>query len=451
MNVLQVDFLSASLQQREGHGPARESARRDLLILETMDCCLQPRRHRWRLKRPTNRTRDILGEPNLVRHLCTPDYPVLDNKYYPCPGKKTNLIPFAGFSRVVQALEIAWEEVLHPLEVTAKDIKTLQVRFFDTFPFHLLDEKMNDDDVDEVGALLVSENVLQLIGLVCHYLYWAVIYTRVVSVSESYSTQSGELLGVRARRLSSFYEQSSSSSLSPSKGMATAEFTFELPQEEDEAKRTHRIKGIFLAIQTTYAKIEAMTKRNRHAILFHHPLLLLSIRSAVESIFSEEYPLWLTFESEERAWETGNRRHSTSFPSVPSAVGNDGGAAALDGRHSWGSSLYIMDNILTEFFDPNSYHSHITPLESSAHAIRIAQYAKRIDRSRRGKRPARNDQHSAEETVEKVQREGQEDVEHKHGDDLEDKTAREALGDLAHWLPVRPEPGIGRKRQRSER
>ena len=141
--------------------------------------------------------------------------------------KKPTSSLLTGFSRVVQALENAWEEVLHPLEVTAKDIKTLQVRFFDTFPFHLLDEKMNDDDVDEVGALLVSENVLQLIGLVCHYLYWAVIYTRVVSVSESYSAQSGELLGVRARRLSSFYEQSSSSSsLSPSKGTARISFLY---------------------------------------------------------------------------------------------------------------------------------------------------------------------------------------------------------------------------------
>ena len=66
--------------------------------------------------------------------------------------KKPTSSLLTGFSRVVQALENAWEEVLHPLEVTTKDIKTLQVRFFDTFPFHLLDEKMNDDDVDEVGT-----------------------------------------------------------------------------------------------------------------------------------------------------------------------------------------------------------------------------------------------------------------------------------------------------------
>ena len=130
--------------------------------------------------------------------------------------------------------------------------------------------------------------------------------------------------------------------------------------------------------------------------------------------------------------------------------------------HSPSHHTDIMDNILTEFFDPNSYHSHITPLESSAHAIRIAQQAKRIDRSRRGKRPVGGESRGgdglgplvgAAGDLGALVSDGAEDgTEQKHGDDLEgDNAAREALGDLARWLPVRPQGGSGGRGRRRER
>ena len=108
-----------------------------------------------------------------------------------------------------------------------------------------------------------------------------------------------------------------------------------------------------------------------------------------------------------------------------------------------------MDSILTEFFDPNSYHSHIIPLESSAQAIRIAQQAKRIDRSRRGKRPVGTDSRVLRPSyddfdVPKGTRDSLSDIGNpleSNSEDLEDATARVALGDLARWLPVRPEDG----------
>lgn len=102
-------------------------------------------------------------------------------------------------------------------------------------------------------------------------------------------------------------------------------------QPPDDAK----LGALLCAVQQYFAALRRRMLTRKKLCMLVLPALLLSVRMSIEALFRAAFKKW---------WTT------------------------VDGRET----LQRMDFMVEEMFDPNSYHSHIAPLESSTEAIKIA-------------------------------------------------------------------------------
>jgi cell division protein FtsB len=102
-------------------------------------------------------------------------------------------------------------------------------------------------------------------------------------------------------------------------------------QPADDAK----LGALMTAVQQYFTALRRRMMSKRRLLMIVLPALLLSVRMSIEALFRHAYKKW---------WTT------------------------IDGREA----LKEMDAMIEQMLDPNQYHSHIAPLESSTEAIKIA-------------------------------------------------------------------------------
>eukprot|EP00297_Palpitomonas_bilix_P007831 CAMPEP_0113875496 /NCGR_PEP_ID=MMETSP0780_2-20120614/4977_1 /TAXON_ID=652834 /ORGANISM="Palpitomonas bilix" /LENGTH=486 /DNA_ID=CAMNT_0000861497 /DNA_START=192 /DNA_END=1652 /DNA_ORIENTATION=- /assembly_acc=CAM_ASM_000599 len=182
-------------------------------------------------------------------------------------------------------------ELRQPLAITIEDVLAIQTMFTRTFPFYTLRSRLTEDDVAMAVAEITSLQVAQLIADVCRLMY--------------------NDLTARKRA----------------------------PSEVTEEKQ----EKLLLSIYEAYMDLQSRLKRRSHRLVLL-PLLLLSLRVTVETIFRNSFPKWI---------------------------------ATPDGE----ASLQKVDVTITALFDPDRYRSHVSLLESSVEAMRVVnkdpRYAKK--------------------------------------------------------------------------
>lgn len=191
-------------------------------------------------------------------------------------------------------VDLAAEELQRPLQVTVEEIEALQKHFMRTFPFSGLAEKLSASDIRALGRFLITTPVLRVIGLLCHYLHWV------------------ELAG-------------------PYNGK-------HLSREEREQ--------LFIAVAETWAVIHAQCSEQRSRVVHFLPLVILSVRAAVEMVFADAYPVFF----------------------APSHPPGQRALRAIDFR-----ALSILD--------PGGFASRIPNLESTAEGLRRVSRAPRAGRA----------------------------------------------------------------------
>lgn len=204
-------------------------------------------------------------------------------------------VPDSSRSRLQQQddVEIALEEVKRPLQVTLEDVESMQIEFLKAMPFHLLKTHVTNEQKEALRMVLITSTMKRLVGLVSHYLYWTVLRKHIPSEEN-------------AKTLS----------------------------EEDR-------QTVYLAIAGTFNDVEMQLKKRKHDVVFQLPLVLLSVKVGVETIFRDTYPTWFKLEEEE---------------------------------HGEGNSVTLkkFNVVIAKMFDPDNYNSHVSALESTTEAMRIA-------------------------------------------------------------------------------
>jgi len=187
----------------------------------------------------------------------------------------------------------ALEEVKRPLQVTLEDIENMQTEFLKAMPFQLLKTHVTQEQKEALRLVLITSTMKRLIGLVSHYLYWTVLRTHLPA------SENAQMLS-----------------------------------EEDR-------QTVYLAIAGTFNEVEMQLKKRRHDVVFQLPLVLLSVKVGIETVFRDAYPTWFKLEEEE---------------------------------HGVGKSVTLskFNSVITRLFDPDNYNSHVSALESTTEAMRIA-------------------------------------------------------------------------------
>ena len=173
-------------------------------------------------------------------------------------------------------------ELQEELRLHTKEIVALQAQFIRLFPFERLKERLTADDLRITVTEISSKRTARFIGMLTLFLYWHHIAPK--------------------------------------------------------ASRTApdaQLSQLFCAVQQYFTSVRNHMRRRRALLMNALPVLLLSVRMAVEGLLRGGFPKW---------WTT------------------------VDGAET----LARVDLMIEQMFDPNAYHSHITPLESTSEAIRIA-------------------------------------------------------------------------------
>ncbi|KAL1524132.1 hypothetical protein AB1Y20_019041 [Prymnesium parvum] len=180
------------------------------------------------------------------------------------------------------AEEDVQSELQEDVQLHTKDIVALQARFIQVFPFERLKHRMSAEDLKATIAEISARRTARFIGMLALFLYWYHI--------------------------------------APKGGKHV--------QEEQLSK-------LLCAVQQYFSSVRDRMRRRRAMLMNALPILLLSVRMAVEGLMRSAFPKW---------WTT------------------------VDGDET----LEQMDQMIEHLFDPNAYHSHITALESTSEAIRMA-------------------------------------------------------------------------------
>jgi hypothetical protein len=215
-------------------------------------------------------------------------------------------------------------ELTEPLKITMKNIGAQQRRFTTAFPFARLQGKLDKETSSEISKVLSSSVVKKLIGLTAHYIYW---------------TDFRNISGIH------------------SAGYAP------LPKA--------KLKELTRGLHECWRKIETGIKVSQNGVLFVLPIILLSVRVAMETIFPQAYPLWFAFEKGVK----DTLRSSTKL--------DDNGLEWV--RHAFqdtncgplGPTLIMINGRISELFDPKRYYGRISALESTTEGIRILEKASR--------------------------------------------------------------------------
>ena len=215
-------------------------------------------------------------------------------------------------------------ELSEPLSITMKAISAQQKRFTAAFPFHKMKGKINKQGLQEISDFLVSSLTRKLIGLTAHYLYWT-----------------------EFRRLT---------------GLQSAGYS-KLP--------IAKLRELIAGLNETWKRIETHAKTSSQGVLFLLPILLLSVRSAIETIFTQAYSLWFVFENTlKETLRSGSNIQDEGVEWIKYAF-SDVNLGPL------GPTLTMLNGRIGELFDPKRYYGRISALESTAEGIRILEKASR--------------------------------------------------------------------------
>jgi hypothetical protein len=221
-------------------------------------------------------------------------------------------------------------ELSEPLGITMKNISAQQRRFTTSFPFSRLDDKVDKETLAEISKVLSSTMVRKLVGLTAHYLYWT-DFRHVTGIAQS--------------------------------GYAP------LPKK--------KLDELVTGLQQCWRKLETSVKKTQNGVLFVLPIILLSVRAAMEAIFTQAYPLWFAFEASIKdTLRSGTKVDSNGMEWLRHAF-TDANLGPL------GPTLTLLNGRMSDLFDPKRYYGRISALESSAEGIRILEKASRC----KGKKP----------------------------------------------------------------
>jgi len=128
-------------------------------------------------------------------------------------------------------------------------------------------------------------------------------------------------------------------------------------------------------------------KRRRHDVVFHLPLVVLSVRVAVETIFRNAYQNWFKLEEEEVVEEPifGFSSPSSQAHMADGQGGSSGrpiGGGGAGGEHGSSTHTYSkksptmekVQQVISRLFDPDHYNSHLSAFESTTEAIRLKSH-----------------------------------------------------------------------------
>ena len=210
-------------------------------------------------------------------------------------------------------------ELSEPLSITMKAISAQQKRFTAAFPFHKIKGKIKKQGMQEISDFLVSSVTRKLIGLTAHYLYWT-----------------------EFRQLTGLYNA----------GYA------KLP--------ANKLRELVAGLNETWRRIETHAKASSQGVLFLLPILLLSVRVAIETIFTQAYSLWFVFENslKETLRSGSHVQDEVEWISV---------RVCRCKPWTLGPTLTMLNGRIGELFDPKRYHGRISALESTAEGIRILE------------------------------------------------------------------------------
>ena len=200
------------------------------------------------------------------------------------------------------------------LQLHTKDVVALQAEFVKDFPFERLRSRMDEADVRHAIGELSRQRTTRFIGLLGLFLYWSFL-----------ADAAGH--EVQPEQLSSLY-------CAVHRYFFTVRERCAVPRGRSRPIESAAAIG-FRAHAARASRSCHRMKKRRTQLLFVLPLLLMLARYAVEALIRQAFPKW---------WTT------------------------IDGR----DTLARMDAAIEQMFDPNGHHSHISCLESTSDAIRLA-------------------------------------------------------------------------------
>ena len=256
-------------------------------------------------------------------------------------------------------------ELKTPLATTLKQIELMQKRFLNTFQFHRLQHKMKEGEFEALTEIIISNDMKRLVGLLSHYLYFT-----------SFRTLTG-----------------------------TSHLTKALTDERRQATYT--------AIVKCFSNIEQAVTKTPYDRMLIMSLVMLSLRIAIEIIYTTAYPGWFQFEKfvSLNFWSGASTMPARDEVVKGSSNGGGGGGGGgggdgemynpmdprlvevmLETMHvgPLGASLTVLNSVVTEILDGKQYYGRISSLESTGEGIRILSQANKL-RSRAAARPDTSD------------------------------------------------------------
>ena len=302
-------------------------------------------------------------------------------------------------------LLIALEELRRPLRVTMKDIDELQRLFAASIPYKLLEQQgggqggtVSAKQKRALEDLLRCPAMNRLLGLCCHYLYFTVLRRHSDELAKTVARAKAEREEEAAREQEKEKETRWAGRRQEPAMYGGAGWTEggETGQGGGGAAGAAGAAGagaagapegltdtdrqaVFLAVMSSYAEIESQLKAGLYNAAMQLPLVLLSLRVAVESTFKQAFPAWFRIEA-----EAGSAGALARGQAKPGAGGVEQGrdmngsyqtrvqtaqmaaAAAADSP-----IMATCQEVITRLFDPDKYGSHISQMGSTTEAVRI--------------------------------------------------------------------------------
>ncbi|OQR86031.1 hypothetical protein ACHHYP_11079 [Achlya hypogyna] len=224
------------------------------------------------------------------------------------PTTRSTAFTVAPERRVFRPSASVLQELFTPLhELTFETIRGMQEAFYRVIPFDMLDIRDSDEHRAVLGHL-VCPAVLDIVGFLAHYIYWTVLrplgdHCAVVLANE----------GAEYQRLCA----------PPTPLLSPAEIELLLV-------------SVLQAFETIRRRVHdtvrpKTTTRSTTPVM---PLLLLSLRVSLATIFRTMYPRWFD--------DTALRVEPT---------------------------LLMVDDVVDKVLDPNQFYAHIGALEATSDAI----------------------------------------------------------------------------------
>jgi len=231
-----------------------------------------------------------------------------------------------------------FDELATPLEIHTRDIAAIQADFLSRFPFDTIRGKLLPSDGGGGGMGGGGGHGAHSAPPLSKAPSAASAATEPLDVDPIEAAVREELLSPRTARFIGM--------------LALFLYWAYMPERCQVPRDDAKLGKLLCAVQNYFAALRRRMMRKRKLLLVVLPALLLSVRVAIEGLFRAAFKKW---------WTT------------------------LDGK----TTLVAMDQTIEELLDPNQYHSHISALESSTDAIKIASRSEHTGVKPRGDRQAR--------------------------------------------------------------